>query len=465
MNKRIFIILAMLIAFASATHVSAQEATPNGPVYIIQPGDSLSAIASRFNIPLADLMSVNNITDANAISAGAQLVIPGLEGFSGTLITEIVAYGDTFNSLSRRLRIDEALLRRLNHITSPSELYAGVSLVSLQQENAKPLESRISLAPGGTLLEEAVRNQTDPWTLVDVNELKNTWEAMPGDALYSLTGNGNEKATGLPSAFISAVVSPLPITQGSTTVIRVSTAPGVTLGGILVDRPLHFFPMEDGSQVALQGIFAMLDPGIYPLRLEASLPDGSNQSFEQMVVIQSGNYQSEKLSVPSEFIDPTVTKPEDQQVAAIVSAAAPTKLWNGKLSLPVSVPYCIRDWFGMRRSFNGSSYDYFHSGLDYGVCSPDHPFDIYAAAPGTVVFAGPLTVRGNATFIDHGWGVYTAYFHQEEIYVSVGQQVKEGQLIGKIGATGRVTGPHLHWEVWVNGIQVEPTDWLENAYP
>jgi murein DD-endopeptidase MepM/ murein hydrolase activator NlpD len=152
-------------------------------------------------------------------------------------------------------------------------------------------------------------------------------------------------------------------------------------------------------------------------------------------------------------------------VAAIVSAAAPTKLWNGKLSLPVSVPYCIRDWFGMRRSFNGSSYDYFHSGLDYGVCSPDHPFDIYAAAPGTVVFAGPLTVRGNATFIDHGWGVYTAYFHQEEIYVSVGQQVKEGQLIGKIGATGRVTGPHLHWEVWVNGIQVEPTDWLENAYP
>ncbi len=74
-------------------------------------------------------------------------------------------------------------------------------------------------------------------------------------------------------------------------------------------------------------------------------------------------------------------------------------------------------------------------------------------------------VRGNATFIDHGWGVYTAYYHQKEIDVAVGQQVQAGQLIGQIGATGRVTGPHLHFEVWVNGIQVDPLDWLNNTYP
>ena len=72
----------------------------------------------------------------------------------------------------------------------------------------------------------------------------------------------------------------------------------------------------------------------------------------------------------------------------------------------------------------------------------------------------PSTVRGNATFIDHGWGVYSAYYHQKEINVGVGQQVQAGQLIGQIGATGRVTGPHLHWEIWVNGIQVNPLDWL-----
>jgi murein DD-endopeptidase MepM/ murein hydrolase activator NlpD len=76
-----------------------------------------------------------------------------------------------------------------------------------------------------------------------------------------------------------------------------------------------------------------------------------------------------------------------------------------------------------------------------------------------------LTVRGNATIIDHGQGIFTGYWHQEEIDVKVGDRVEPGQLIGLIGATGRVTGPHLHWEIWVNGVQVDPIQWLENTYP
>jgi murein DD-endopeptidase MepM/ murein hydrolase activator NlpD len=91
--------------------------------------------------------------------------------------------------------------------------------------------------------------------------------------------------------------------------------------------------------------------------------------------------------------------------------------------------------------------------------------NIVAPADGVVVFAGPLTVRGNATIIDHGWGVYSGYWHQKEIKVKVGDRVKAGDIIGLIGATGRVTGPHLHWEMIINGIQVEPVDWLQNAYP
>jgi murein DD-endopeptidase MepM/ murein hydrolase activator NlpD len=99
--------------------------------------------------------------------------------------------------------------------------------------------------------------------------------------------------------------------------------------------------------------------------------------------------------------------------------------------------------------------------VDYGVCAN---LNIYAPAPGVVVFAGPLTVRGNATIIDHGWGVYSGFYHQSEIKVKVGDKVEAGQLIGLIGGTGRVTGPHLHWDVFVNGIQVQPLDWLEKAF-
>ena len=84
---------------------------------------------------------------------------------------------------------------------------------------------------------------------------------------------------------------------------------------------------------------------------------------------------------------------------------------------------------------------------------------------GKVVFTGLLTVRGNATIIDHGWGVYSGFYHQSKILVKVGDTVTPGQIIGEIGGTGRVTGPHLHWDLFINGIQVNPLDWLDRAYP
>jgi murein DD-endopeptidase MepM/ murein hydrolase activator NlpD len=90
---------------------------------------------------------------------------------------------------------------------------------------------------------------------------------------------------------------------------------------------------------------------------------------------------------------------------------------------------------------------------------------ITAPADGIVVFAGPLTVRGNATIIDHGHGIYTGYWHQSEINVSEGETVTKGQQIGLVGGTGRVTGAHQHFEVWANGVQVDPLDWLQNIYP
>jgi murein DD-endopeptidase MepM/ murein hydrolase activator NlpD len=74
-------------------------------------------------------------------------------------------------------------------------------------------------------------------------------------------------------------------------------------------------------------------------------------------------------------------------------------------------------------------------------------------------------VRGNATLIDHGWGVYSGYWHQSVIQVKGGDQVDTGQVIGFNGATGRVTGPHLHWELWVGGVQVDPLQWTEVPFP
>ena len=465
MLKRLILTALAVFFLLAVSPVSAQSP---GPVYIVQPDDTLSSIAARFNVTLNELMVANNISDPNLLTVGQQLVIPGLAGISGVLDTEVVGFGDSLQAILRRTQIPLDLLRRLNHVISPTEFYVGASLIVPKEDNQQDLKPRVSASAGQSLLELAVQGNMNPWTVAGLNGLDGTWDALPGDVLYMPGASESAPgATGLPAAFQSVVIPTLPFTQGATSEIIVQPAPGMTISGTLGSYPLHFFPTGEGHVIALQGIHAMLDPGIYPLQLTATGSDGSTQSFEQMVLVASGGFTKEALSVPSEMIDPAVTAPEDQQVLGITAPATPNKAWQGLFIPPVDAvnANCIKDWFGRRRSFNGSDYNYFHSGIDYGICSVEHPFDIYAAAPGTVVFAGPLTVRGNATIIDHGWGVYSGYYHQKEINVGVGQQVQAGQLIGQIGDTGRVTGPHLHWEVWVNGVQVNPLDWLSKTYP
>ncbi len=125
MHKRIAAFILSLFLIFSATPVSAQTSTPApGPVYIVQEGDTLWGIASRFNVSVSDLQAINNMASQD-IFVGDKLVIPGLEGLSGTLMTKPVPFGETLESLSRQYRIDPAILRKLNHIVSPTELYAG----------------------------------------------------------------------------------------------------------------------------------------------------------------------------------------------------------------------------------------------------------------------------------------------------------------------------------------------------
>jgi murein DD-endopeptidase MepM/ murein hydrolase activator NlpD len=458
----LFLLFLVTLA-ATVLPVSAQA---SGPVYIVQSGDTLSFIASRFNLPINDLMAANPSVDPNFLSEGQQLVIPGLEGITGVLETEVIAFGDTLRSLSRRTQVSDAQLQTLNRLVSPTELYVGVSLIVPVQEGQDPLTTRMTPAPGESLLELAIKQDSDPWTLAAVNKLNGSWDTIPGDVLYSPTGSSGGNATGLPSAFLDASIEPLPIVQGGTEVLRAETLEGITVSGVLVDMPLHFFQV-DGEQVALQGVHALKEPGIYPLLVEATLPDGTKQSFEQMVLVTEGDYLSEDIPLndPS-TLDPAVTESELQNILALTAPSAPTRYWNGVFNSPAVDPNCFTSRYGTRRTYRVINSDIevpgFHTGLDF--CGGEG-LQIFAPAPGRVVFAAPLTVRGNATLIDHGWGIYSGFWHQSQILVNVGDMVEQGQVIGVVGGTGRATGAHLHWEVWVNGVQVNPLDWLNQAYP
>ncbi|MBI2331128.1 MAG: LysM peptidoglycan-binding domain-containing protein, partial [Chloroflexi bacterium] len=275
MRKRFLIALLLITLIVPFKPALAQD--PSGPIYIVQPGDSLYSIAVRFSISLDDLLAVNGIVDPNSLAAGQQLIIPGLEGITGLLDTRFINFGDSYRGLKRQTQVEDSLFRKLNHVVSPSEFYVGSNMIVPIQDQTQ-YSKRISPTVGESMLELAVKNNTDVWSLTAINQLDGSWAGIPGDTLYVPGEAGENNASGLPSAFVSAEIRDLPIKQGGTGVIKVVTQPGVTLSGLLVDHQLHVFPNADGTQIALQGVHALLEPGVYPLRLDATLADGSTQS-------------------------------------------------------------------------------------------------------------------------------------------------------------------------------------------
>ena len=173
-------------SYASANGLPAGKVNQQaeGPIYIVQEGDSLWDIALRFKVSMDDLARVNGITDPSQLKVGAQLVIPGLNGIQGVLTTRTVSFGDTLSSLSRRYQVPVETLSKLNHLTSPTELYAGSTLIIPVESSNIESSGRNMLLPGQSLLEAAIQRDASPWAYVLANDLPGTWAALPGDVLH-----------------------------------------------------------------------------------------------------------------------------------------------------------------------------------------------------------------------------------------------------------------------------------------
>ncbi len=460
------LVKVLLLALLVLLPVARVEAQTSGPVYIVQPGDSLSTIAAMFGTTVDALVETNAIADPSLVYPGMELVIPGFEGISGVLTSRPVGYGETLASLTLRYGVPRQTLIRLNRTVSPGRVYAGQALVIPETgESPMTLEQANLLLPaeGQGVLELAARAGVNPWRLVAANGLGTRLWVLPG-AILAAPG-GTDPMWSLPALVTEVDLLPEQSVQGRTTEIRLHLSSSAWAEGSLGEWPLHFHPVNDVTLVALQGVHAMAQPGLYDLQLRLYSSEGGElvYAFSQPVVVAEAGYPNDPpLRVPPETLDPAITGPEDELVASLVAASTPERLWEGTFLFPSTFTDAFPSRFGSRRSYNDSGYIYYHAGLDlYGGSGTP----ITAAARGRVVFAGPLTVRGNTTFIDHGWGVYTGYLHQSEILVSLGDMVEAGQTIGLVGATGRVTGPHLHWEVWVGGVPVDPLEWTSQAFP
>jgi murein DD-endopeptidase MepM/ murein hydrolase activator NlpD len=188
--------------------------------------------------------------------------------------------------------------------------------------------------------------------------------------------------------------------------------------------------------------------------------DGSPHPASWKFRVAPGNFPQQKLSVNPAYVEPPESEKEriarDREKVAAVWAAMPTpRVWDRAFVLPVEAT--PRENFGARRVFNGKTQSR-HAGADL-VAAEGSP--IRAPAPGTVRLAEDLYFSGGTVIVDHGGDLFTTYFHMSRIDVKPGDRVAPGDVLGAVGATGRVTGPHLHWGARLNGARVNPLGLLK----
>lgn len=451
------IILIGLLS-VQARPVSAMPAgQEEGPTYIIQEGDTLNEIAIRFGVSLDDILSANQIENPNALFIGQRILIPGLEGITGTLTSEILPLGMSLTALTRQNQVKQDDLALLNRMTSPAEMIAGSAFIVPVNDGQDQLVPLPGLAIGESPLEKAIRAGTSPWLLARDNLLHTPWEILAGETLFiSAASPLVESAT---DGLISVSTDGLPLVQGETLHITVDSPEPLDLSGSIEDEPLFFFSENEGVYHAFYGVHALAEPGVYPLHIQA---EGETFSFDQLILLAPGFYGTQLVYVGPEFLDGGTIEEEDAFLASMLARKTPDRLWEGRFQYPIDEP-CVNSPYGLRRIYNDGLLFFYHTGVDFAVCAQN--LNIYAPAAGEVIFAEELEIRGNAILVDHGWGVISGYWHLSEFNVSVGDFVQPGDLLGLIGNTGRSAGPHLHFEMLLHGIPVEPQTWLDQTFP
>jgi|DewCreStandDraft_2_1066082.scaffolds.fasta_scaffold00019_38 murein DD-endopeptidase MepM/ murein hydrolase activator NlpD len=256
-------------------------------------------------------------------------------------------------------------------------------------------------------------------------------------------------------------VEPPTVPQGGTVLLRVLAPQAATVVASLDDRRIPFTRLGD-EFVALVGFSRAAAPGLRPIVLSATDPAGRTVERREpfdTVLITDARFPIEQVFLPPERLQlasPENIAAENAKLAPVFSHVTPQRLWSGPFIIPVQGR--ITSTFGVRRAYNNGPPTGSHEGIDYGV-PPGTP--VPATNSGIVALAEPLVVRGNAVIIDHGLGLYSAYYHLSEIRVTPGQPVEKGTIIGLSGNTGFSSGPHLHWELRVHNVNVNPMQWVE----
>jgi murein DD-endopeptidase MepM/ murein hydrolase activator NlpD len=247
------------------------------------------------------------------------------------------------------------------------------------------------------------------------------------------------------------------IFQGEVLRAVVSGQDAAEIIGVAGTKAIPFFPVQDGVHVGFIGVDLEQKPG--PLKVEIRSLKASGES-EQAVLdwrVKQKRFAEERFSVSPSFdrFDETTRKRienEQKRLDSLWKSITPARLWSEPFELPVKG--AIGSPFGLRRVINGLARAP-HTGVDIKAPSGT---EIVASNEGKVVIRDEFYFGGKTVVLDHGGGLYTMYLHLNDFRVTDGVTVRKGELIGWVGMTGRVTGPHLHWAVRLLGARVDPLE-------
>lgn len=413
MKTRLVLVSLFLFALLGGRVAPAHGSAPPTPMprtYVVASGDTLVTISQRFGVSVAALAAANGLANPNLIRIGQRLVIPptGVDPASVARPRQLLSYhlrpGETLGAVARRFGVSTGDLLLANGVTRANELCT----------------------------------ETDILVPVFV-------------------------PPALPAPFLALTRTP-GIIQGQTGIAYVTLAKPTALTGTF-GPTLLAFAYDRLTPLGYRYWTLLPTSAITPTGDRILTIRAGDAQIAQPVPILPGAYETQHIVLPpakGELLAPDRTRPELERLLALWTTVSDRQQWQGLFAFPVASGFQQTSPYGTRRSYNGGPVNSFHAGADW---SAPEGTPIQAPAAGTVILAEKLDVRGGAVILDHGLGVTSNFWHLSRIDVVPGQRVARGQILGLVGTTGLSTAAHMHWEMRLYDVAVDPLQWTQVFFP
>lgn len=357
--------------------------------------------------------------------------------------------GDTWQALAWRYGLNAADLQAAyGHPNQQRQLPIGATLILPPPAFERTGQIK---RPFSSPFQTAIEHGLSPWQLALQNGLTHPYRPLLHAPLF--VPDKTSTLRELPPHFTQLELSHIPAIPGKAIALRGIMDSQMPIRTLLAERPFDTF-QNNHHVVALGATGAFYGPGEPDLAIIVAEAPLWSQPWR--FVDDTWTFQQITLTGSAAQIDQASIQQERERLFGLWAERTPQPLWQAPFQTPIESYLNISSLFGARRSYNGGPYRTYHEGVDFSAYGGT---PVLATANGRVILAEFLYVRGGAVIIDHGFGIFSGYYHLSALNTAVGETVTAGQVVGAVGTTGLSTGNHLHWDLLVANTWVDASRW------